>query len=411
MSAFPSTPTNGENHSLNGVTYVYDSTNNSWRKLTVGTFDDAAWVKANTAYELAAAALPRTGGEITGTFTVNANTTFEHEVIFNGAVTIPGTIEQISGNSGVFLGQSANGFAALYAGYPEYTELPVTVFQSSGYFDGFIQNNFENTHPGTQSTTEYVATAHNGTNLTGYIDMGISGENWDGTQEDSLGDAIAPNDGWVYVMNGTGTSGGNLLLGAMEQGKKVKIVCGVGASNIVAEFSNTGFTSTNLTTTGNVNFTASSNVSLGSNTNIHITGGNNGQYIRTDGNGHLSFATVSVSPGSDNIGYLNIPQNSQSADYTIVAGDSGKHIFHPAADTTGRTFTIPSHATTPFDIGTTVVFINDASAGTITIAIDTNTLLWLPSGSTGSRTLAASGMATCVKVTSAKWIITGVGIT
>lgn len=54
MAAFPSTPTNGQQATVNGVTYSYDSTNNSWRKITsptiVNTRDQAAYDKANGAY-------------------------------------------------------------------------------------------------------------------------------------------------------------------------------------------------------------------------------------------------------------------------------------------------------------------------------------------------------------------------
>ena len=42
----------------------------------------------------------------------------------------------------------------------------------------------------------------------------------------------------------------------------------------------------NLTVTGNVTLSALSNV--------HITGGTNGQYIRTDGTGNLSFDTITI---------------------------------------------------------------------------------------------------------------------
>src|SRR5574337_915301 len=64
-----------------------------------------------------------------------------------------------------------------------------------------------------------------------------------------------------------------------------------------------------------------------------------------------------------------IQQNSQSAAYTLVAGDAGKHILHPSADTTARTFTIPANSSVAFAIGTAVTFVNQNSAGTLTIAI------------------------------------------
>jgi hypothetical protein len=111
-------------------------------------------------------------------------------------------------------------------------------------------------------------------------------------------------------------------------------------------------------------------------------------------------------------GAVGIPQNSQSAGYTLVLGDANKHIYHPAADTTARIWTIPANSSVAFPIGTAVTFDNDFGAGAITIAITTDTLVLVgASGSTGSRTLASGGQATAVKVTSTRWRINGVGLT
>lgn len=112
---------------------------------------------------------------------------------------------------------------------------------------------------------------------------------------------------------------------------------------------------------------------------------------------------------SSEVGYLNIPQNSQSAAYTTVMADRGKHILHPAADNNPRTFTIDSNANVPYPIGTTITFINEIN--TVTIAITSDTLTLAGAGSTGSRTLAANGIATAIKITSTKWMISGEGLT
>ncbi len=110
------------------------------------------------------------------------------------------------------------------------------------------------------------------------------------------------------------------------------------------------------------------------------------------------------------VGYLDIPQNSQSANYTLVAADSGKHIFHPASDTTARTWTIPSNASVAYPVGTAITFIVDAGAGTITLSIDSDTLTLAGTGATGSRTLTAPCACTAVKVASTRWVISGNGV-
>ena len=130
--------------------------------------------------------------------------------------------------------------------------------------------------------------------------------------------------------------------------------------------------------------------------------------LGTPTSGTLSNCTVD---GTNSVGYLNIPQNSQSAAYTLVLGDAGKNIYHPGADTTARIWTIPANGSVAFPIGTAITFINDTSGGTITISITTDTLVLAGAGTTGSRTLAANGMATCIKMTSTRWMINGAGLT
>jgi len=108
---------------------------------------------------------------------------------------------------------------------------------------------------------------------------------------------------------------------------------------------------------------------------------------------------------------LELLQNSQSAAYTLVLSDSGKHILHPSADTTARTFTIPANSSVAWPIGTAITFVNQVSAGVVTIAITTDTMRLAGAGTTGSRTLAANGIATALKLTATEWIISGTGLT
>lgn len=128
--------------------------------------------------------------------------------------------------------------------------------------------------------------------------------------------------------------------------------------------------------------------------------------LGTPTSGNLSNTTVD---GTDAVGFRNIPQNSQSAAYTLVLADSGKHIFHPVADNNARTFTIPANSTVAYPIGTALTFINMAVA-VVSIAITTDTLTLSPAGTTGTRSLAQFGSATCVKITSTSWLISGSGL-
>ena len=118
---------------------------------------------------------------------------------------------------------------------------------------------------------------------------------------------------------------------------------------------------------------------------------------------------ITVSP-KDNIGYLNIPQNSQSAAYVLTLADAGKHIFHPSTDANARTYTIPANSSVAYPIGTALAFINMTSQ-VVTIAIDTDTMYLSGTGTTGPRSLAQYGSASAIKITSTSWLISGSGLT
>ena len=129
--------------------------------------------------------------------------------------------------------------------------------------------------------------------------------------------------------------------------------------------------------------------------------------LGTPTSGTLSNCTVD---GTNEVGFKNIPQNSQSASYTLVLADAGKHIFHPSTDANARTFTIPANSSVAYPIGTAITFINMTSQ-VVTIAITTDTMYLSSAGTTGSRSLAQYGSATAIKMTSTTWLISGSGLT
>lgn len=129
--------------------------------------------------------------------------------------------------------------------------------------------------------------------------------------------------------------------------------------------------------------------------------------LGTPSSGNLTSCTAD---GTDAVGFKNIPQNSQSAAYTLVLSDAGKHIYHPSTDANARTFTIPANSSVAYPIGTAISFVNMTSQ-VVTIAITTDTMYLGGTGTTGSRSLAQYGTATALKLTSTTWIITGSGLT
>ena len=165
-----------------------------------------------------------------------------------------------------------------------------------------------------------------------------------------------------------------------------------------------------LQAAGNTGLTVNTSLALGVGSGNST--GSSGQLLTSGGSGAAPAWADAPAGGntSSNIGYLNIPQNSQSAAYTLVLDDAGKHIFHPVADNNARTFTIPANSSVAYPVGTAITFINMAVAN-VTIAITTDTLTLSPAGTTGSRTLATNGSATCIKIAATQWLISGSGLT
>lgn len=128
--------------------------------------------------------------------------------------------------------------------------------------------------------------------------------------------------------------------------------------------------------------------------------------IQTLSNKTAGVATATSTAAS--LGYLGIPQSATATTATLAIGDAGKHIY---VTTNSQTITIPANASVAYPIGTTIGFIAGASATTVTIAITSDTMYLGGTGTTGSRTLAAHGMATAVKVAATTWYISGNGLT
>lgn len=141
--------------------------------------------------------------------------------------------------------------------------------------------------------------------------------------------------------------------------------------------------------------------------------GNAPTFTASGGDTNISINLVPKGTGTiqyngTEIGFRTIPQNSKSAAYTTVLADSGKHIYHPASDTTARIFTIDSNANVAYPVGTAITIVNRTSAGALTISITSDTLD--SAFGSGSRTCAAFCIVTAVKVESTVWVISGSGL-
>jgi hypothetical protein len=111
----------------------------------------------------------------------------------------------------------------------------------------------------------------------------------------------------------------------------------------------------------------------------------------------------------DMAGFRGIPQNAQTGNYSTVAADAGRHLYHASGAGSGDTYTIDS-AGVAYEIGTAISFVN-LDSNSVSIAIATDTLYLAGTGTTGTRALAQYGVATALKIASTVWIISGTGLT
>jgi hypothetical protein len=122
-----------------------------------------------------------------------------------------------------------------------------------------------------------------------------------------------------------------------------------------------------------------------------------------------TLAEATTASTARSAGYLGIPASAVSTTATLTIADAGEHIY---VTTNSQTITIPANASVAYPIGTTLTFIAGPSpVVTVTIAITSDTLRLAGGTSTGTRTLAANGMATAVKVAATTWYINGTGLT
>ena len=169
----------------------------------------AASGTVSSSFTTGAIVVPGGGGVgITGKLYVQGESSFQGNInagniVLAGNINVPvgGTFS----NTGVFYG-NAGGVGALYAGTSVYTALPTTVLQMSGNVNSYAQVNFQNYNSGSKASTDFVATADNGSDTDGYINMGINSS----TFSDANYPALGPTDGYL-IHHGVGGTG-NLFI-------------------------------------------------------------------------------------------------------------------------------------------------------------------------------------------------------
>ena len=240
-------------------------------------------------------------------FGASANLTFDSN-------TSTLTTTNISAANGVISGNSINGKNALQVGVTGFTSVPNTIVQFTSNLNSATQINFQNINTGVAASTDLVLTSDNGTSTNNYINMGITGSAWDGSQTNSLGNAVVADDGYVYIR------GGNLVLGTSRNTTSVKfVVGGPGTGNLVATINKTNVNITgDIIASGNANITGNITSNAGlltlSTGTLAVSSGDAG--IFTTGINNINFglaANVTIGSTTGNVtarGNLLVPDTA-----------------------------------------------------------------------------------------------------
>ena len=151
---------------------------------------------------------------VTGAATFNGTTTFNDPVTSNDPVTITSAT-----NSPLTVNNGGTGAA-----------FPTSTASFFGSVDSYSQVNHQNLSAGNSASTDFIATADNGSDTTNFVDFGINSSTY------NLGTftITGVNDGYLYSQST------NLAIGVATAGKSVKFFQGgTLAANEVARFAPT----------------------------------------------------------------------------------------------------------------------------------------------------------------------------
>jgi len=220
-----------------------------------------------------------------GSFYTYANATYSVSGYSNATVAsyLPVYTGNISANHITPSGDPVTGFKPITAGLQSgYSVVPYYLAQFTTNSNSYSQLNIQNISLGNQSTTDYIATANNGSDTTYFVDLGIAGSNYNGLNpNNSLGTVLNINDAYLYAQGNItgGSPGGNLVIGTATPGTNIKFIAGgANTANVAVSIYNPGTAPVNNTTGAlvvNGGMGVLGNINVGSyNYSLHTIRGN-----------------------------------------------------------------------------------------------------------------------------------------
>ena len=195
------------------------------------------------------------------------------------------------------------------------------VGNAGGSSENFTQFTIWNKNSDGLASTDVIAQTYNGSDLDGFIDMGITGENFDA----EIYGITGPNDGYIFMVAPAGTSGdGNLVLATGDTGQANKIVFAAGG----------------------------------------LTSGNTQMEITPDENVHIEIATPSTSPSTGAltiVGGVGVQGNINVAGNAAIQGNQslvGNLIVQGSLSVSGGQFATENLSSTD-----PLLFVGDQNEG------------------------------------------------
>jgi hypothetical protein len=234
-----------------------------------------------------------------------------------------------------------------------------------------------------------------------------------GAFQRSLAEYLYQEQAWIFYTNSNERfridNAGNVGIGTSGPGYRLDIAAGDTTaglgyamrvrSNATATAATIQFTNSAVSTQNGIIACSDTGAMT-----IQTDGASSLLAFRTNGSERLRILnTGGITSGdlADAVGYKGVPQNSQTASYTLALSDMGKHI----SITTGGVV-IPANGSVAFPIGSTITVYNNSGTAQ-NISITTDTLRLAGTATSGTRSLAQRGLATCIKVAATEWVVTG----
>jgi hypothetical protein len=253
----------------------------------------------STTYTTGAIVVPGDGGvgiggnlNVRGTSDFTGNITAGN-ILVSGNINV--TVGAVASSYGVFYG-NAGGIGALYAGTTGYTPIDHTVLQMTADINNYAQLNFQNINTGSSASSDIVATADNGDDFYGYINLGISSS----TYNDINRPDFFPNDSYL-IGHGVGTSG-NLIIISELPGTAIRFRIGdYDEANAKATVTSTGFrvntaTASTTSTSGALVVDGGAGIAGALNVGGNITVGNviSSSYYSTGGTTRFQLTDIGI---------------------------------------------------------------------------------------------------------------------